>query len=204
MDNTRDEEDEDVHFSERNHRHYDEFMEGEPVGAKYPARYQGVPSARRRKHSQLCASRYAPIEPIGDTREPHYQQRLLLGLAWFSPAPPQLVEEDGKPAVLWTMKASLPASLASYKLPDITLQLSSSRTSLLDSFEDRCTHYENLFKSSDLNLICPCCEGQIKDGPCSACQYAVGFHVCPNPHNTITGHRWRPGTLIAGPPWNAA
>ena len=61
-----------------------------------------------------------------------------------------------------------------------------------------CNHYENLFRSSDLHLICPCCEGQIKDGPCSACQYAVGFHVCRNPHNNIAGHRWRPGTLTAG------
>ena len=187
---------EDVRFHDRDHRHYDEFMESQPVGTTYPGRFKGVSSARRRKHSQLCASRYASIEPIGESRERHYQQRLLLGLPWFAPACPELAEENGKRVVLWTLEAYLPKSIAAYNLPAITLQMSSARASF--SFEERCHHYEKLFASSEINLICPCCAGEVGAGPCPACQYAVGFHVCPCPQNATVGHRWRPGTLSAG------
>ena len=59
----------------RDHRHYDEFMENEPVGKRYLARMTGVPSARRRHHARLGVSRVAFLEPIGASRESHYQQR---------------------------------------------------------------------------------------------------------------------------------
>jgi len=192
IENTRDEDD--VRLVERNHRHYDEIMENEPVGKKFPALFKGVAAARRRMHSRLGVSRVNTIEPIGESRERHYQQRLLLGLPWFAPACPDLVEEDGKRAVRWTLEWARPVSLSAYALPAITLQLSSARAPL--SFEEECHNYEKLFASSDLNLVCPCCAGEMGDGPCSACRYALGFHVCPE--NEGVGHRWRPGTLSAG------
>ena len=70
-----DDDEDDARHVLRDHRHYDEFMENEPVGKRYLARMTGVPSARRRHHARLGVSRVAFLEPIGASRESHYQQR---------------------------------------------------------------------------------------------------------------------------------
>ena len=72
--NTREEE-EDIRFVDTDHRHYDAFMEIEVPAAMYPARLKGVLSAKRRMHSRLAVNRTSFLEPIGQTREAHYQQR---------------------------------------------------------------------------------------------------------------------------------
>jgi len=180
------------------HRHYDRDMEGAPVGKRYLSRAKGVPSVRRRMHSRLAVSRIKAVEPIGESRERHYQQKLLLGLAWYAEAGPEAVVLDGKDAVEWTLRWKPPASLESHALPPITLQISSARTPL--SFEVRCADYEKLFALSELDLVCRCCAGEIDNSKCRACPHAVGFHVCPLcPQDGGPRHRWRPGTLFSGP-----
>ena len=41
--------------------------------------------AIRRKNSQLAVASHKVFEPIGEYREPYYQQKLLLGLPWHCP-----------------------------------------------------------------------------------------------------------------------
>ena len=182
-------------FVETDHRHHDAFMEGQPPGKTYAARWKGVASAKRRLHSRLGVSRTQWFEPIGQTRESFYQQKLVLGLPWFADGAPQLVETAGaKRAVSWVLKWARPSSLAAYDLPDIALEISSAGSSF--SYEERCHHYDNLFSSSTLNIVCRCCDGEIDQGPCDACRYAVGFHVCKK--SGVSQHRWRRTTLFGG------
>ena len=192
-DDHNEEDADDARFVESHHRHFDLFMEQEPPGKRYFSRMRGVPSAKRREHSKLAVSRYWQPEPIGNTREAYYQQRLLLALAWFSDSAPALVVADsGKQAVHWTLKWARPASLARRALPDITLQISSVGSTDF-SYEERCCHFESLFSSS--RFVCKCCDGEVGQGPCDACRFAIGFHVCPE---SGTEHRWCRNTLFGG------
>ena len=120
--------------------------------------------------------------------------RLLLGLAWYADAAAELVAVDGKQAVQWHIKWAQPASLAPHNLAPIALRISSSGS--VFSYEERCHAYEALFSSSDLNIVCRCCDEEIGVGPCDACRYAVGFHVCPK--SGVLEHRWRRATLFGG------
>ena len=187
--------DESSRFVETEHRHYDEFMEGQAEGKRYLARWKGVPSAKRRLHSRLGVARTQFFEPIGQTRETFYQQQLVLGLAWLSDSAPQLVETSGgKQAVSWLLKWARPSSLSAYALPNIELTISSAGSDF--SYEERCHNYENIFSSSALNLVCRCCDGEVGQGACDGCRYAVGFHVCRE--SGVAEHRWRRATLFGG------
>ena len=182
-------------FVENEHRHYDPYMENQAPGKRYLARWKGVPSARRRMHSRLGVARVQHMEPIGTTRESFYQQKLVLGLPWYADAAPQIVETGGgKRAVSWVLKWARPESLAAYALPDIALEISTAGCAF--SWEERAHHYETLFCSSPLNLVCRCCDGEVGEGPCNACRFAVGFHVCPK--SGVSQHRWRRTTLFGG------
>ena len=186
---------EDTRFVETDHRHFDAFMEGEPPGKTYRARGSGVPSAKRRMHARLGVTRTWNMEPIGKTREVFYEQRLVQGLAWFADSAPELVVTGGKQAVRWVLKWAQPASLTKYGIDSIALQISSNGSSF--SYEERCHHYENVFSSSALKLVCRCCEGELGHGACDACLYAVGWHVCRA--SGISDHRWKRTTLFGGP-----
>ena len=129
------------------------------------------------------------------TRQAYYQQRLLLALAWVADSAPTLVVADsGKQVVHWTLKWARPASLAGRALPDINLQISSAGSTDF-AYEERCHHFESLFSSSE--FVCKCCDGEVGQGPCDTCRYAVGFHVCPV--SGVTEHRWCRNTLFGGP-----
>ena len=95
--------------------------------------------------------------------------------------------------MLWTVKWARPASLARHALPDITLQISSAGGTNF-SYEERCHHFESLFSASE--FVCKCCDGEVGQGPCDACRYAVGLHVCPM--SRIAAHRWCRNTLFGG------
>ena len=184
-------------FVETNHRHYDAFMEGQPPGKTYASRWKGVDTAKRRAHSRLGVARTQHLEPIGHTRERFYQQRLVLGLPWFADTAPQLVETACGRQVAWVLKWKRPTTLAAYDLPDICLEISSAGSvGSSFSYEERCHHYENVFSSSTLNITCWCCDGEIGQGPCDACRYAVGFHICEK--SGVREHRWRRATLFGG------
>ena len=189
-----DDADDEERYVEVNHRHFDNFMEQEPPGKRYPARMRGAYSAKRREHSKLAVSRYANPEPIGQTREAFYQQRLLLALAWYADSVPEVdVAARGEQSVRWTLKWARPPSLARRALPDIIFQISSTGSSF--SYEERAHHFETLFSCSE--FVCKCCDGEIGPlGPCDACRYAVGFHICPE--SGIAEHRWCRASLFGG------
>ena len=134
------------------------------------------------------------LEPIGRTRERFYQQKLVLGLPWYADSAPLLVETGSTKHVAWALKWKRPWTLAAYDLPDITLEMSTAGSSF--SYEERCHHYENIFSSSTLSLACRCCDGEVGQGACQACIYAVGFHICPK--SGIREHRWRRTSLFGG------
>jgi hypothetical protein len=118
-----------------------------------------------------------------------------LGLPWYSDAAPQLVETTaGAKQVAWVLKWKRPSTLAAYDLPDICLEMSTAGSSF--SYEERCHHFENIFSSSTLNISCRCCDGEIGQGACQACIYAVGFHICVE--SGVREHRWRRNTLFGG------
>ena len=149
--------DEDERGDGATHRHYDSFMESQPVGKRFAARCPGVPSAKRRMYSRMACSRVPSLEPIGESREHFYQQRLLLGLAWYTDVTPALITVNGKRAVQWDLKWSMPASLARRGLPSITLQVATATSGSGFSFEERAHHFETVFSSGEFGLVCPCC-----------------------------------------------
>ena len=164
-------------FFEVDHKHLDGCNEQEPPGKRYPARIRGAYSAKRREHSKLAVSRYANPEPIGQTREAVYKQRLVLVLPWYADSAPEVdVTAGGEKSMRWTLKWVRPPTLARRALPDITFQISS--TVSFFSYEEGAHHFETLLSTSE--LVCKCCDGEIGPlGPCDTCRYAVGFHICP-------------------------
>ena len=117
-----------------------------------------------------------------------------MGLPWYADSAPLLVETGSTKHVAWALKWKRPWTLAAYDLPDITLEMSTASSSF--SYEERCHHYENIFSSSTLSLACRCCDGEVGQGACQACIYAVGFHICPK--SGIREHRWRRTSLFGG------
>ena len=104
IEDTRADEEEDGRLvaDDTSHVHHDPLMASVAAGTKYPSA-KNIPSARRRQQTRLGVTRSPFIEPIGATRENHYQCRLLLGLSWFCPAGPAVeVTEQGQPQTKWT------------------------------------------------------------------------------------------------------
>ena len=93
----------------------------------------------------------------------------------------------------WTLTWYQPTSLAGRGVPPITLQVASKGSTF--SYEERCHHYETMFSSTD--LVCKCCAEELAGGPCDACRYAVGWHLCPRVNDG--DHRWRRTSLFGGP-----
>ena len=66
------------------HRNYDEQMENTPPGARFLAACKHIPGCRRRKQSCLGVPRLPFIEPIGESREAFFEQKLVLALPWYA------------------------------------------------------------------------------------------------------------------------
>ena len=179
------------------HVHHDPLMASVAAGTKYPSA-KNIPSARRRQQTRLGVTRSPFIEPIGATRENHYQCRLLLGLSWFCPTGPAVEAiEQGQSQTKWTFvwEPPPPEALGGLKLEQETMVLSANCNV---SFEERCYEIENKFCSAELDAICPCCEGLV-GGPCDSCRYAVGFHRCSSrSHDWGDTMKWKKGTLHQG------
>ena len=175
--------------SEPGHRHCDAFAESILPGAVFPSIAAGVEGARRRRQARLAVSRVPFIEPLADKRETFYEQRLLLGLAWFCSEPPEQ-EEDGN--VVWRFRWEPPPEeqLGGVLLEPQELVLGREAV----SFEHRCAVLERRLCQSESDLICLCCSEEMSDLVCDACRYAVGFHKCFR----AGSFRWRKGTLFAG------
>ena len=175
--------------TEHGHRHYNEMAEKVAPGTVFPASAPGVDNVRRRRQARLAVSRVPFIEPLADKREAFYEQRLLLGLAWFCPEPPK---EQADGVIVWRFFWEPPTDeqLGGVQLEPQELCLGKEAI----SFEHRCAVFERRLCQNEYGLICPCCAEESPDIVCNACKYAVGFHKCAQ-----TDHlRWRKGTLFAG------
>ena len=182
-------EDEDVVKTDKSHKHYDTFSEITPAGTVFPSAAIGVEASRRRKQTRLAVSRIPFIEPLADQRETFYQQKLLLGLAWYCARTP---EDLGSSKARWHFQWDPPTeSQLGVHLQPLDLALGTETI----SFEQHCSMLESLFCRKEYNLICHCClEESGNNLVCDSCKFAVGFHRCEH-HAKI---RWRKGTLFAG------
>ena len=87
--NTRDKEHKtvgDLASDAASHRHYDEFASKSKPGASFRSRssFPKAPVAKRRQNLELACSTSYDFEPVGETREAFYEQRLLFALPWRS------------------------------------------------------------------------------------------------------------------------
>ena len=174
---------------DRTQRHYDPLAENTLPGTTFPSISPGVDGVRRRHQARLAVTRTPFMEPIGDKREPFYEMRLILGLAWFCSEAPEK-REDGK--VVWHFHWEPPPEvlLGESQLEPQELELGASDI----SFEHRCAVLERRFGQREYDLICPCCIQETPNLICDACKFAVGFHKCSHSDRM----RWRRGTLFAG------
>ena len=126
------------------HRNFDPFMQNVAAGKVFSSALRGCPGARRRHDSRLGCSRPAMLEPSGAGREQFYQQRLLLGLAWYSPGAPKKVVIDGKDAIEWTFWWDPPS-------PGLIGGASLEREELLVATVDTSFSYELRCKELEVN-----------------------------------------------------
>lgn len=183
-------EDDAVVQSEPGHRHYDAYAEGVLPGTVYPSTGAGVEGARRRRQARLAVSRVPFLEPIADKREAFYEQRLLLGLAWFLPERP-VVQASGDVEWRFVWEPPPEERLGGAQLEPQELVLGTGAV----SFEYRCAVLESRLCQREHDLICRCCAEELPGLVCDACRYAVGFHTCMRDPRRL---RWRKGTLHAG------
>ena len=88
-----------------NHRHHDAAAESMPPGRSFASRAPGVQAARKRRRDRLAVSRAPIFELMGDQRDKHYEQRLLLGLPWVCDSAAAGDDEEG---LTFELPADLP------------------------------------------------------------------------------------------------
>ena len=200
IEDTRPDEDDDALLEahdDKTHRNYDPWVQHVAPGTKLPSA-KNVPSARRRQHHRLAVSRTPLIAPVGATRESHYESRLILAFPWYCPeSPAAALSESGQRVIEWTFLWQPPRSedLGGVELDSVKLVLSEKCGV---SFEERCCALECMMCSPELDIICPCCQGNI-GGHCPSCRHAVGLHRCHNrAHDWGDDLKWKKGHVIPG------
>ncbi len=173
--------DDDAMEVDRSHRHYDNFSERTPAGVKFPCVAKGIETLSRRRQGRLAVSRLPYLEPLGKRREEFYEQRLLLGLPWYCPHSPVMLESGD---LEWTFAWDSPVAA----LVPQELRLSPNCNV---SFETLSAETERHI-GSEPQLICGCC--LLEESRCKACMYAVGFHRCEKTEMP----QWKKGTLHDG------
>lgn len=171
------------------HRHYDPFMEDVvAVGTRFPSSAKGVPGARRRKQPELGVSRTPTIEPLGASREPFYEMRLLLTLPWHCCNPPALVDGETE----WHFRWEPPSEELGVQMPAVELKISEQAPLC---YEEICKALEDELSKTAYDLVCGCCLNAANTGVCPACRHAVGLHYCEHAAGKM---RWRKGSLYDG------
>ena len=179
------------------HRNYDKRMEETAPGRYFGSTAKHVPGGRRRTQQRLGVSRVPFIEPIGATREDFYEAKLVLGLPWYCPEMPTVIQNaEGHNVTEWTFQCDLPSGndLGGATLEPLILKLGPETV----SFEVLCNTLERRFCEAELNCICQCCTEELRDSVCGSCRHAIGFHRCQNPNNSRQQFLWKKGTLHAG------
>ena len=143
---------------EVSHRNHDPWAENVQVGTHFLASQKHVPGCRRRQTNRMGVSRLPMIEPIGQTRENFYEQKLVLALPWYCVGPP----EDG----VWTFFAEPPTDeeLRGGHLEPVTLRLGNV------SFEHFCSNLEKVFCNPHLDAVCACCALDMESSMCASCR----------------------------------
>ena len=170
------------------HRHYDPFMEDVAVGTRFPSSGKGVPGARRRKQPELGVSRTPTIEPLGASREPFYEMRLLLTLPFHCCNPPALVDGETE----WHFRWEPPSEELGFCMPAVELKISEQAPLC---YEEICKALEDELSKTAYDLVCGCCLNAANTGVCPACRHAVGLHYCEHAAGKM---RWRKGSLYDG------
>ena len=182
---------------EKEHRNFDPWVQHIAPGTKFPSA-KNVASVRRRQHHRLAVGRTALIAPVGASRESHYENRLCHAFPWYCPESPVVtISEAGQRVTEWTFIWQPPPAedLGGVQLDPAKLVLSEKCGV---SFEERCCALESLMCSPELDIICPCCQGDI-GGHCPSCRHAVGLHRCYNRlHDWGDVLKWKKGTLFLG------
>lgn len=181
------------------HRNYDPLLETTAPGTQFASTMFGCPGARRRNDSRLGVSRPPLLEPSGDGREDFYQQRLLLGLAWWSPGSPKKVVVAGKEAVEWTFCWTPPSAehIGGANLDRETMKVAT--VPLNFSYEHFCKLLELKFCDPELGCVCACCATSAEtSGSCRSCRFAIGWHRCRAVQVRQTDLVWCPGSLHGG------
>ena len=145
--------------SEPGHRHYDALAESALPGTVFPATAPGVGNVRRRRQARLAVSRAPFIEPLADKREAFYEQRLLMGLAWFCP---ELPEKQADGNVVWRFRWEPPTEeqISGAQLEPQELCLGGEAV----SFEHRCAVLERRILDIFLARFVTCrCEARRSD-----------------------------------------
>ena len=173
---------------EEAHRHYDEVAEGIAPGTVFESAFQGVSGWRRRQSERLGVGRTAQMEPVGERREPFFEQRLALTFPWRCERPQPLEGGGCRWRVTWTPPP--PRALGGAVLPEQELVLEPGAAV---SFEQTARNLETELCLPEHDLVCRCCLGESVSG-CQSCRYAVGLHRCED----CPGLRWRKGCLFAG------
>lgn len=148
---------------------------------------------------RLGVSRLPQLECCGDERENFYQQRLFTGLAWYCDEKPTLGEDaEGNAISIWTLKwfQPRPEKINGVVLPEEKLTLTNEGKTTTVSFELACKHFETMMADVEMDLLCPCCAQTVKESPCPACRFAMGFHYCQNEYSNRRGFmQWPQGCL---------
>jgi hypothetical protein len=157
--NTMDDDHEVQFTQEPNHRHFDRFSETTPAGQCFLSDFDGTDGVRRRQQTRFAVNRNAWINPLGAQREPFYEQRLLLALAWTSEKAVQ--HEDG---VEWHYRWSKPSPSElrnAIVLPDIDIYLGRHQISFeelckeTDEAKELCNGLCSLFITNHMFLVQP-------------------------------------------------
>ena len=92
------------------HRHFDSTASALAPGTSLACaqRCRAIPSAHRRRNTDLCVPRSAFREPLGEGREAFFQQRLLLGLPWHCVPKPKTRQRSRDKDVTWTFTTTAP------------------------------------------------------------------------------------------------
>ena len=90
------------------HRHHDAEAEAVLPGQSFGSRAPGVQAARKRRRDRLAVARAPIFELMGDQRDKHYEQRLLLGLPWLCVS---TAAGDGDEGLTFELGADLPVEL---------------------------------------------------------------------------------------------